>query len=249
LAAGTMRVLALASGGKDSCYNMMLAERAGHEVVALATLLPPSGVEEADSMMYQSVCVRHVATIAAAMQLPHFTATVTGACESHQRGYDTPVQRDEVEDMFALLQRVKAEVDFDAVSSGAIFSDYQRARVENVCGRLGVASLALLWHREQKALLDDMLQDGLKAVLVKVAGAGLEAKHCGMELAAVRDHLHQLEQRFGSHVCGEGGEFETFTLDCPLYKRRIVIEESRTVTQPGDVAYLVIERLALVDKP
>lgn len=26
---------------------------------------------------------------------------------------------------------------------------------------------------------------------------------------------------YGSHVCGEGGEYETLTLDCPLFKRRI----------------------------
>lgn len=26
---------------------------------------------------------------------------------------------------------------------------------------------------------------------------------------------------YGSHVCGEGGEYETLTLDCPLFKQRI----------------------------
>ena len=25
------------------------------------------------------------------------------------------------------------------------------------------------------------------------------------------------------HVCGEGGEYETMTLDCPLFKRRIQV--------------------------
>ncbi len=28
-------------------------------------------------------------------------------------------------------------------------------------------------------------------------------------------------RRYGVNVCGEGGEYETFTLDCPLYKKRI----------------------------
>ena len=26
---------------------------------------------------------------------------------------------------------------------------------------------------------------------------------------------------FGLNVCGEGGEYETFTLDCPLFKKRL----------------------------
>lgn len=31
----------------------------------------------------------------------------------------------------------------------------------------------------------------------------------------------QQRQRFGLHPCGEGGEYETFTVDCPLFKKRI----------------------------
>jgi len=35
-----MRVVALISGGKDSCYNMVQCVAAGHEIVALANLRP-----------------------------------------------------------------------------------------------------------------------------------------------------------------------------------------------------------------
>lgn len=28
------------------------------------------------------------------------------------------------------------------------------------------------------------------------------------------------------NVCGEGGEYETFVIDCPLFKKRLVIDES-----------------------
>lgn len=37
-----MRVVALISGGKDSCYNMMQCIAAGHDIVALANLKPQS---------------------------------------------------------------------------------------------------------------------------------------------------------------------------------------------------------------
>lgn len=36
-----MKVVALISGGKDSCYNLIECVRYGHEIVALANLLPP----------------------------------------------------------------------------------------------------------------------------------------------------------------------------------------------------------------
>ena len=35
--------------------------------------------------------------------------------------------------------------------------------------------------------------------------------------------VYQLHRKYGIHVCGEGGEYETFTLDCPLFKKRIVM--------------------------
>lgn len=36
----TMKVVALISGGKDSCYSMLQCVAAGHEIVALANLCP-----------------------------------------------------------------------------------------------------------------------------------------------------------------------------------------------------------------
>lgn len=65
---------------------------------------------------------------------------------------------DEVEDMLTLLKEVKRKIpSISAVSSGAIASDYQRLRVENVCSRLGLISLAYLWKQDQSSLLKQMV--------------------------------------------------------------------------------------------
>ena len=56
----------------------------------------------------------------------------------------------------------------EAVCSGAILSNYQRYRVEDVCARLGLASLSYLWQRQQDELLQEMATAGVHAVLVKV---------------------------------------------------------------------------------
>lgn len=49
-------MVALVSGGKDSCYAMYLAQQEGHEIVALANLLPAEHQpDELDSFMYQTV--------------------------------------------------------------------------------------------------------------------------------------------------------------------------------------------------
>lgn len=74
---------------------------------------------------------------------------------------------DEVEDMFILLSEVKRQIPtVAAVSSGAIASDYQRLRVESVCSRLGLVSLAYLWRQEQSLLLQDMVTFDTQIILI-----------------------------------------------------------------------------------
>ena len=64
----------------------------------------------------------------------------------------------EVEDLFILLNEVKQQIpSIRAVSSGAIASDYQRLRVESICSRLGLISLAYLWKQDQSLLLQEMV--------------------------------------------------------------------------------------------
>lgn len=82
---------------------------------------------------------------------------------------------------------------------GAISSTYQKERVEHVCRRLGLTPLCYLWERDQIDLLDSMIQDGVEAIIIKVAAAGLTSKHLGMTLKEVRDHLIEMGKKFGSH--------------------------------------------------
>jgi diphthamide synthase (EF-2-diphthine--ammonia ligase) len=46
-------------------------------------------------------------------------------------------------------KRVGTAQGLQGVASGAIASDYQRLRVEAMCSRLGLTSLAYLWHQPQ----------------------------------------------------------------------------------------------------
>ncbi|NWH70804.1 DPH6 ligase, partial [Piaya cayana] len=59
-------------------------------------------------------------------------------------------------------------------------------------------------------------------------------------------------EKYGVHVCGEGGEYETFTLDCPLFKKKIVVDSAKVVVHSADafapVAYLHFLKLHLEKK-
>ena len=52
--------------------------------------------------------------------------------------------------------------------------------------------LAYLWQREQDELLQEMIDAGLVAVILKVAGIGLTEKHLGKTLAEMQPTLLKL---------------------------------------------------------
>ncbi|KAJ9099957.1 hypothetical protein QFC21_003965 [Naganishia friedmannii] len=257
-----MKVLGLLSGGKDSCYNLMHCIANGHEVVALATLVPEEGVGTS-----------LVTLIAKALRLPLYQRTITGkpvhlestyGSRTKERGSDRAkkdgIAGDETEDLDELLHQVKADFpDLQGVSTGAILSTYQRTRIEHVASRpsLGLTCLCYLWQRPEAELVDEMLASGLRAVIMKVAGLGLKVEDVGKELGAMRPKLARLEELYGSHVAGEGGEYETITIDCPLFHESIQIglrwhrfsEEAETiVTDPSPVAYYRVKRATLQPK-
>jgi diphthine-ammonia ligase len=256
-----MKVIALISGGKDSTFNMMECIRNGHEIVAMANLKPSSkqSNHELDSYMYQSVGNEILDLYAEAIGLPFYRDEITGTTKLTDLTYEPSCADDEVEDLYRILKHVKDELELknnykiDAVSSGAILSTYQKNRVENVCERLGLTSLAYLWSRNQRSLLEDMINSGLDAVLIKVACMGLDPHvHLGKSLSDLKDYLFGLENKFGMNVCGEGGEYESLTLDCPLFKKKIIVDETETVVHSNDafapVAYLKLKKFHLADK-
>ena len=74
------------SGGKDSCYNMMLCTQHGHEIVALANLLPAEEeIDELDSYMYQTVGHQLVAAYAECMGLPLLRRRLIGTAKRQVR--------------------------------------------------------------------------------------------------------------------------------------------------------------------
>lgn len=246
-----MRVVALVSGGKDSTYNMMQVTAEGHQVIALANL-HPKDKDELDSYMYQTVGHQGIEKLAQAMELPLYRKITRGNSINTKGNYE-PTEDDEVEDLYELLRQVKEEQNVDAVAVGAILSDYQRVRVENVCTRLKLISLAYLWRRDQTELLAEMIDSQVCAIIIKVAALGLMPdRHLGKSLKEMQPHLAKMKDKYGLNVCGEGGEYETFTLDCPLFRSRIVVDDVQTVISSADpvcpVGYLNFTKLRLVPK-
>lgn len=92
---------------------------------------------------------------------------------------------------------------------------------------------------------------GLDAVLVKVASGGLGRAELGARLSSVEPRLLRLASTLGVHPAGEGGEYETLTLDCAAFRRaRLeVAVEGRPVDGGGGALALAGTALRIVMKP
>ena len=254
-----MKFVALVSGGKDSIYSILHATQLGHELVACVHLGRPREETE-ESYMYQTAGSEAIRVLVEeCMGVPLILHERVGksvntslvyeheeldSAASNASNVKNSSITDEVEDLHhALLLAQQQFPGIQAVASGAILSTYQRVRIEHVCQRLGLLSLSFLWRRESQAqLLQSMIQSGIYAVLVRVAAPpGLSAKHLGQSLQQLQPLFETLHARYQFSVCGEGGEFETLVLDCPLYKQRLVLDETKIVQDGYDgVADLMI---------
>lgn len=103
-----------------------------------------------------------------------------------------------------------------------IFNQVNKISALFSCMRLNLVPLAYLWRRDQTELLQEMIDCQVHSILIKVASLGLVPdRHLGKSLRDLQPHLEKMKEKYGLNVCGEGGEYETFTLNCPLFKQQI----------------------------
>jgi diphthine-ammonia ligase len=211
-----------------------------------AAILGPAAQhsDELDSYMYQTIGHTVLPLYAQCLNLPLYRRPITGGSVNKSLDYVvTAGEADETEDLTLLLQSIrKAHPNIVAVTSGAILSTYQRTRVESVCTRLGLTSLAYLWQMPQEGVLSQLGTLGIDARIVKVAALGLDESWLWSNVAdpKVVANLARLKERWGINPAGEGGEYETLVISAPGWRGRIEVpEDGRVVNaEGGDVAWV-----------
>ncbi len=225
-----MRVAVLFSGGKDSCYTVWLLQHQGWEVVGLLTVTPSSP----DSMLFHFPGINWTSMQAQALGIPHFVV------EAGQ---------DELDDFEGALVELKKEQGVVGLATGAVASDYQKSRFDRVCDSVELKSYSPLWHKNPKEILNDLVNAGFRSTMTGVAAMGLDESWLGREMTeAAWNEVAKLSRRYGFHLAGEGGEYETFVVDAPMFRQEIVIEETKK-TWNGQSGHLMIEKASLRDKP
>jgi len=224
-----MNVAALFSGGKDSVFSIYIAQQYGWDVTHLVAINP----QKTDSWMYHSVNIHLTNLLSQALNIPIITKETAGEKEH------------ELQDLKTILE----SLDIDGVISGAIASEYQRTRIERICHDLHLKSFTPLWHKQQTQLLTDQINAGFHIIIVGVFAHGLTQQWLGKTITTETiKQLTSLHNQFGINTAGEGGEFETFVVDGPIFTKKLQIQHATTRWQ-RDHGILHIDQITLEEKP
>jgi ABC transporter with metal-binding/Fe-S-binding domain ATP-binding protein len=201
----------------------------GWDVQSLVTVFP----ESQESWMFHFPGLKWTRLQAEAIGLPQSIITTKGEKEQ------------ELRDLSGGLETLKKSLGIDTVVSGAVASEYQRTRIDNVCEKVGLKSIAPLWHKNQEQLVREQIESGFHIIITACNALGLGQKWLGKNLGASDvAKLVELRKKYGMNVAFEGGEAETFVLAAPIFKMPLTIVRS-TPHWRGDSGYLELDEVQL----
>jgi diphthine-ammonia ligase len=131
---------------------------------------------------------------------------------------------DEINLLEKILIRAIDEYQIDGIVHGGIQSQFQKEKFENLCNKLNLKSITPLWHRDPLEYMNELTSSNFVFVITSVSSGGLDESWLG-KIITSNDiaNLYDLSQKFGFNLNFEGGEAETFVINCPLFSHAIEI--------------------------
>lgn len=204
-----MKLAVLFSGGKDSVYSAYLAKKAGHEITCLISILS----ENKDSFMFHTPSITKTQAQANTMNLPLMIHKTKGEKE------------EELKDLEEAIKKAIEKYQIEGIVTGAIRSVYQASRIQKICDKLNLKCLNPLWQKDEEEYLNELVKANFKVIITAVAAYPLNQKWLGREInQKFLEDAKELHKKYKIHLAGEGGEFETFVLNCPLFKSELKIK-------------------------
>lgn len=226
-----MKAGVLFSGGKDSTLALIKASRE-HEIRCLISVIP----ENPESYMF------HVPNVS--LTKYQAEATEISIIQKFTKGE----KERELNDLKNAIEEAKEKFGIEGIVTGAIKSNYQYSRIKRICDELKLELISPLWQMDEIEELKEVLKEGIKAIIVSVSAYPLTKDFLGKEIdeAVVRKFI-EFREKVGFNPSGEGGEYETFVVDAPIFKKKIFIEDFDVVWE-GNSGYLRIRKVSLLDK-
>ena len=206
-----MKLAALFSGGKDSTFALFMAKRCGYDIPCLISIIS----DNPHSYMFHTPSISQVSKQAERMGIPLMVQKTAGEKES------------ELEQLEHAIIQAKEQYHVQGILTGAVESVYQAVRVHRICNRLELECFNPLWQKDQFELLNDLIEHRFSIIITGVAAYPLDRTWLGRTIdSGFIEQVRDLHDNLGLNPAGEGGEFETFVMDCPLFSSQLVMQSS-----------------------
>lgn len=205
------------SGGKDSCLACYRAITSGIQVRYLLNMV----TEDERWSRSHGLSAEVLRLQAEAMGIPLIQQRATRA------SYEAEFKK--------VLLRFVGE----GITSG-VFGDIDvvehREWIERVCSTVGITPHLPLWGEDQEKLFREFIDSGFESVVVATKAELLGEEWLGRKVdLAFLGELKELKKTKNVTItpCGEAGEYHTYVINGPLFRRRIEIREVNKELRDG----------------
>lgn len=205
-----MKLGLLFSGGKDSTYAGYLAEKHGHEISCLISILS----ENPESFMFHTPSIKKVEKQAQAMKIPIVLKKTKGEEEL------------ELDDLEKAIARAIKDYKIEGIITGAVESVYQATRIQKICAKYNIECFNPLWQKNQIELLKELIKNKFDVIITGVFAEGFDETWLGRKIDKdMIEELKLLSKKHSINPAFEGGEAETFVLNCPLFSKGLKVTD------------------------
>ena len=209
-----MKLAALFSGGKDSTYAIYLAKKLHHSVEVLLTLYPHSS----ESHLLHHPNITFTSLQSESMKIPQLVEEISST--------DAETEFKKLEKLIILA---KENYSIEGIVHGGILSKYQKDNFSLICERNNLEIISPLWNKNPESYMKELLEENFEYIISSVSSDGLDNSWLGQIIDKSRlEHLKNLQSKFGFNLNFEGGEAETFVINCPLFEKPLFIQDSST---------------------
>lgn len=201
-----MKLGVLFSGGKDSTYAAYLAKIFGHELSCLISIVS----KNKESYMFHTPSISKVEKQAESMEIPIILQETEGKKEL------------ELKDLEKAIKLAIKKYRIKGIITGAIQSVYQSSRIQKICNKLKIECFNPLWQKDEKEYLQELIKNKFEVIIVGVFAFPFDKSWLGQKIdKRFIGEIETLNDKYKISAIGEGGEFETFVLNCPLFKKKL----------------------------
>lgn len=219
------------SGGKDCCLATYRAQKAGHRIRRLASIV----TEHSGEVWPHRIPPQVVELQAEALGIP-LTRTVT-TVDTYNDSYRNMLTTFRAEGITGGV--------FGDVSVGNYLAEKHLNWVKSVCEPAGITPVMPLWDEGRASLLTDLIDSGFTAIIIVVDDARLGREWLGRKLN--HETLSELRARAEASPSGQVGYYHTLVIDGPIFAKRLEITEFEPVLIYGNW-FMGINNCRLVDK-